>query len=46
MSIYREMDKLTTEQQRALWGTQEFYRAYSAVSGGRQMERDLFEAVH
>ena len=30
---------------RALWGTQEFYRAFSLVNGGRRVESDLFEGL-
>jgi hypothetical protein len=36
---------LSGEQQRALWGSQEFYRVYSAVNGGRKTETDLFEGL-
>ena len=32
-------------QQKALWGTQEFYRAYSSVTGGRKLETDLFQGL-
>ncbi len=45
MSIYGQLEHLGDEQQKALWGTQEFYRAYSAVNGGRQVETDLFEGL-
>ena len=45
MSIYGQLEQLTEEQQRALWGSQEFYRAYSAVNGGRKLETDLFEGM-
>jgi hypothetical protein len=33
------------EQHQAIWGTQEFYRAFSLVNGGRQVESDLFEGL-
>ena len=45
MSIYERLEDLTAVQQRALWGSQEFYRAYSSVSGGRILETDLFEGL-
>lgn len=45
MSIYAQLEQLGDEQQRALWGTQEFYRAYSSVNGGRKLETDLFEGL-
>ena len=45
MSIYERLEQLTTEQQTALWGSQEFYRAYSSVNGGRRRETDLFEGL-
>src|SRR5262249_28456473 len=40
MSIYERLKDLTEEQQKALWGSQEFYRAYSSVNGGRKLETD------
>ena len=45
MSIYERLEDLTEEQQRALWGSQEFYRVYSSVNGGRKLETDLFEGL-
>ena len=45
LSIYERLQNLTDDQQTALWGTQEFYRAYSSVSGGRRLETDLFEGI-
>jgi LmbE family N-acetylglucosaminyl deacetylase len=45
LSIYEKLENLTEEQQTALWGSQQFYRMYSSVNGGRQLERDLFEGV-
>lgn len=45
MSIYGKLEQLNAEEQKALWGSQEFYRAYSAVNGGRQVETDLFVGV-
>jgi LmbE family N-acetylglucosaminyl deacetylase len=45
MTIYRQLAELSEEHQRALWGTQEFYRAFSSVNGGRVQESDLFEGL-
>jgi LmbE family N-acetylglucosaminyl deacetylase len=45
MSIYRKLAELSDEHQRALWGTQEFYRAFSCVNGGRAQESDLFDGL-
>jgi len=45
LSIYERLEKLTEDEQTALWGSQEFYRAYSSVSGGRKLETDLFEGL-
>jgi LmbE family N-acetylglucosaminyl deacetylase len=45
MSVYQNLQNLAPEQHKALWGTQEFYRAFSLVNGGRQVETDLFEGL-
>ena len=45
MSIYERLRDLTMEQQIALWGSQEFYRVFSSVNGGRKLETDLFEGL-
>ena len=45
MSIYEKLGELSEEQQIVLWGSQEFYRVFSTVNGGREMERDLFEGL-
>jgi LmbE family N-acetylglucosaminyl deacetylase len=45
MTIYRKLEELPEEHQRALWGTQEFYRVFSTVNGGRAQESDLFEGL-
>jgi LmbE family N-acetylglucosaminyl deacetylase len=45
LSIYERLADLTEEQQTVLWGTQEFYRVYSSVNGGRKLETDLFEGL-
>jgi LmbE family N-acetylglucosaminyl deacetylase len=45
LSIYERLEHLTQDQQAALWGSQEFYRAYSSLNGGRKLEADLFEGL-
>jgi LmbE family N-acetylglucosaminyl deacetylase len=45
MAIYAKFDALPEDQQRALWGTQEFYRVFSVVNAGRRRETDLFEGL-
>jgi len=45
LSIYERLKDLTEKQQMALWGSQEFYRVYSTVNGGRGLETDLFEGL-
>jgi LmbE family N-acetylglucosaminyl deacetylase len=42
MSIYKNLEHLSAENHKAIWGTQEFYRAFSLVNGGRAREFDLF----
>jgi LmbE family N-acetylglucosaminyl deacetylase len=45
MTIYKKLADLSEDHQRSLWGTQEFYRVFSAVNGGRVQETDLFEGL-
>ena len=45
MSVYANLAALPPEHHRALWGVQEFYRAFSLVNGGRTRESDLFEGL-
>ncbi len=45
LSIYTKLTSLPEEHHQYLWGTQEYYRTYSLVNGGRDKERDLFEGV-
>lgn len=45
MSIYKSLADLSDEEHEALWGVQEFYRAFSLVNGGRERETDLFEGL-
>jgi LmbE family N-acetylglucosaminyl deacetylase len=45
MSIYHTLAALSDEHQQALWGTQEFYRAFSTVNSSRARESDVFEGL-
>lgn len=45
MAIYRNLENLPAEHHQALWGSQEFYRVFSLVNGGRKRENDLFEGL-
>jgi LmbE family N-acetylglucosaminyl deacetylase len=45
MSIYERLKDLSAEEQIVLWGSQEFYRVFSLVNGGRKLETDLFEGL-
>ena len=45
MSIYKKLVGLSKEHHHALWGSQEFYRAFSTVNGGSGQETDLFEGL-
>jgi LmbE family N-acetylglucosaminyl deacetylase len=45
VSIYKNLEHLSDENHNAIWGTQEFYRAFSLVNGGRARESDLFEGL-
>ncbi len=42
---YRGLTDLPPEGHEAVWGRQSFYRAFSAVNGGRARETDLFEGI-
>jgi len=45
MSIYKKLESLSADDHCSLWGTQEFYRVFSLVNGGRVRETDLFEGL-
>ena len=45
MAIYGQLENLSEEHHRFLWGTQEFYRVFSSANGGRARESDLFEGL-
>jgi LmbE family N-acetylglucosaminyl deacetylase len=42
---YGQLEHLSSEHHKALWGSQEYYRALSLVNGGRNRETDLFEGL-
>jgi LmbE family N-acetylglucosaminyl deacetylase len=42
---YARLEELTPEDHKGLWGPQEYYRVFSLVNGGRELERDLFEGL-
>ena len=41
----RVLQDVSEEDQEYLWGSQEYYRAFSLVNGGRREEHDLFEGL-
>jgi LmbE family N-acetylglucosaminyl deacetylase len=45
MAIYGQLEKLSPQHHQELWGTQEYYRVFSSVNGGRTIETDLFEGL-
>jgi hypothetical protein len=45
VASYARLAELAPEHHEALWGTQEFYRVFSLVNGGRTLESDLFEGL-
>jgi LmbE family N-acetylglucosaminyl deacetylase len=45
LMLYSHLEHLPEEHHQSLWGTQEYYRAFSLVNGGRRRETDLFEGL-
>ncbi|MEW5874351.1 MAG: PIG-L deacetylase family protein [Candidatus Zixiibacteriota bacterium] len=45
LTIYDKLAHLSDEHHAGLWGSQEFYRVFSSVNGGRRRETDLFEGL-
>lgn len=45
LTIYTKLQSLGEKDHRQLWGSQEFYRVFSLVNGGRVQERDLFDGL-
>jgi LmbE family N-acetylglucosaminyl deacetylase len=42
---YSVLEDLSQEQREMLWATQSYYRVFSRVNGGRQLEEDMFEGL-
>jgi LmbE family N-acetylglucosaminyl deacetylase len=45
LPAYHKLEHLTEEQRKALWGSMGYYRVFSLVNGGRQVETDIFEGL-
>jgi LmbE family N-acetylglucosaminyl deacetylase len=45
LAAYGQLEHLPDDHHKGLWGSQEFYRAFSTVNGGRAFETDLFEGL-
>ena len=45
MEIYGELENLPEKTHKILWGSQQFYRVFSTVNGGRTKENDLFAGL-
>jgi LmbE family N-acetylglucosaminyl deacetylase len=42
LGVYRQLEHLSQDYQKELWESQTYYRAFSLVNGGRDVEDDLF----
>jgi len=45
LAAYRQLEHVSRGHQKELWDTQNYYRAFSLVNGGRQIEDDLFAGL-
>ncbi len=45
LGVYRQLEQLSQDSQKALWESQTYYRAFSLVNGGRKPEDDLFAGL-
>jgi len=45
LPAYGQLEHLPETHHKGLWGSQEYYRAFSTVNGGRTPETDLFEGL-
>jgi LmbE family N-acetylglucosaminyl deacetylase len=45
LASYGDLDRLTDEQHHILWGQRSYYRAFSLVNHGHNLEHDLFEGL-
>ncbi len=45
LGVYRKLEHLSQDYQDELWNSQNYYRAFSLVNGGRRVEDDLFAGL-
>jgi hypothetical protein len=45
MPAYGQLDKVSAADKAILWGSRKYYRVFSLVNGGRQLETDLFAGL-
>ncbi len=45
ITLYEQLMDLPEKDHETLWGSQEYYRVFSTVNGGRETEDDLFEGL-
>jgi LmbE family N-acetylglucosaminyl deacetylase len=45
LTAYGQLENLPENLHKGLWGSQEYYRAFSTVNSGRTQETDLFEGL-
>ncbi len=46
LPAYHVLEQLSESQRRTLWETQGYYRVFSLVNGGREIEEDMFAGLH
>lgn len=45
LPAYHVLENISHEQRATLWGKQNYYRVFSLVNGGRQVENDMFAGL-
>jgi LmbE family N-acetylglucosaminyl deacetylase len=45
IAMYETLGQLPRSEREAIWGWQTFYRVFSLVNGGREIENDLFAGI-
>lgn len=45
LAVYHQLEHASQDYQRALWDSETYYRAFSLVNGGREVEDDLFAGL-
>jgi hypothetical protein len=45
LPAYSQLEQLSDEKLKVLWGIQTYYCVFSLVNGGRRVENDLFEGL-